>query len=384
MPVLGLVVVLVAAAAAKAAQPPVGLGTADPFAVLAGSTVTNTGASVINGDLGVAPGTAIIGFPPAQINGTRHAADAVAAHAQADLTTAHIDAAGRTPPALLPADAGGLYLTAGVHRRASALGLTGAVTLDAQGDPDAVFVLQAGTLTAASNSRVQLIGGAQACKVFWVIGSSVTLGTDTAFVGNILANQSITLNTRATLRGRALARVGAVTLDTNTIDRPGCTASGPGVNPGTAPPGQVPPAGAGGPPATGPAGPGPAQGSPADGSAAPPSATATPPDAGTAVLATEPRSVGRTVARFGRGRCVERTFRAVVTGARIRTVTFFLDGRRVTTQDRAPFGATIRLHRGTHKLRARVNFSDTTRTRNIGFRFRPCAEAKRSAPSFTG
>ncbi len=339
------------ASSAQAAQPPVGLGTAGAYAVLGGATVTNTGPSVVNGDLGVAPGTAIVGFPPAVLNGTSHAADGAAAQAQADLTAAYGDAAGRTPAALLPADAGGLFLTAGVHKRDSALGLTGDVTLDAQGDPDAVFVLQAGTLTAASSSRVLLAGRAQACNVFWAIGSSATLGTDSSFAGTLLVRQSITMNTRAALRGRALARNGAVTLDTNTIDRPGCTTA---VGGGPLLPGAVPPA-------------------PAPGPAAAPA---------TAALSTEPRSVGRTAARFGRQRCVEPTFRAVVTGVRIRLVRFYLDGRRITSQDRAPFAVTIRLHRGQHKLRARVSFTDDTRARNISFRFRPCARATR--PSFTG
>jgi len=317
--------------------------------VLGGSTVTNTGPSVVNGDLGIAPGTAVIGFPPARLNGTSHAADAAAAQAQADLTAAYGDAAGRTPPVVLPADIGGLLLTAGVHRHEGAPGLTGDVTLDAQGDPDAVFVLQAGTLTTASTSGVRLAGRAQACKVFWAIGSSATLGTDTSFAGNLLVQQSITMNTRATLQGRALARVGAVTLDANTIGVPACTT------------------------ATG------APGSPLPGAVPPPA-----PVPATAALATEPRSVGRTAMRFGHGRCVTPTFRAVVTGEHIRHVRFFVDGRRVTSQDRAPFAATIRIHRGAHKLRARVFFDDGTRARNISFRFRPCAQAARPAPSFTG
>jgi hypothetical protein len=342
--------------------------------VLGASAITNTGPSVVNGDLGVAPGTSIVGFPPAQLNGTSHAADAVAAQAQADLTAAYGDAAGRTPPVLLPADAGGLFLTAGVYSRAGALGLTGDVTLDAQGDPDAVFILQAGTLTTASNSHVQLTGRAQACNVFWVIDSSATLGTDAGFVGDLLAQQSITMNTRATLNGRALVRNGAVTLDTNTIDRPSCTtatAPGPGgATPGAGLPSPVSP----GAPPTGPGAGAPA--GPTAGSGNPPGG------AGTAILATEPRSVGQTAVRFGRERCVRRTFRAVVTGAHIRRVTFLVDGRSVTTQDRAPFAATIRMHRGAHKLRARVSFTDSTRVRNISFRFRPCAQAPR--PSFTG
>jgi len=130
------------ASTALAAQPPVGLGTADSYAVLAGQTVTNTGPSTVNGDLGVTPGAAITGFPPGTVNGTVHAADAVALQAQSDLTTAYNDAAGRTPPAAIPADLGGLTLTGGVYKSASALGLTGALTLDAQGDPNTVFIFQ--------------------------------------------------------------------------------------------------------------------------------------------------------------------------------------------------------------------------------------------------
>jgi Ice-binding-like len=137
--------------------------------------VTNTGPSTVNGDLGVSPGTAVTGFPPGTVNGNLHAADAVAGQAQLDLTTAYNDAAGRTPPAAVTADLGGQRLTSGVYNSATSLGLTGALTLDAQGDPNAVFVFQAGsTLTTASGSHVNLVNGAQACNVFWQIGSSAT------------------------------------------------------------------------------------------------------------------------------------------------------------------------------------------------------------------
>ncbi|MCA1693805.1 MAG: DUF3494 domain-containing protein [Actinobacteria bacterium] len=208
---------------ALAAQPPVGLGTADSFAVLAGSTVTNTGPSTLNGDLGVSPGTAITGFPPGIINGTTHAADAVAGQAKSDLTIAYNDAAGRTPPTAVPADLVGLTLTAGVYNNASAIGLSGALTLDAQGDPNAVFVFQAGsTLITAANSSVNLINGAQPCNVYWQIGSSATLGTASAFVGNILALTSITINHAVTVQGRALARNGQVTLDEDSITAAHC------------------------------------------------------------------------------------------------------------------------------------------------------------------
>ncbi len=164
--------------AAWAAQPPVGLGTTTSFAVLAGTTVTNTGPSVISGNLGVSPGTAVTGFPPGKvINGTQHKADAVALQAQSDLTTAYTDAAGRTPATVVSKDLGGQTLAPGVYKAASAMGLTGTVTLDGHSDPNAVFIFQAGsTLITASSSTVKLIGGAQACNVFWQVGSSATLG----------------------------------------------------------------------------------------------------------------------------------------------------------------------------------------------------------------
>jgi len=226
---LVMTLVLVGAPSAAAAQPPVGLGTAGSFAVLAGSTVTNTGPSTISGDLGVSPGTAITGFPPGTVsNGTQHSADAVAAGAQADLVTAYVDAAGRTPAASVSADIGGQTLPPGVYQAASALGLTGTVTLDGKNDPSAVFIFQVGsTLITASNSTVNLINGAQSCNVFWQVGSSATLGTNTTLVGNILALTSVSVLTGTTIQGRVLARNGQVSLDTNTITRPVCAAIPP-------------------------------------------------------------------------------------------------------------------------------------------------------------
>jgi hypothetical protein len=221
---LSFALVLVAAFATSARAASVGLGTADSFSVLGGSTVTNTGPTVLTGDLGVSPGTAITGFPPGIVHGATHANDAVAAQAQSDLTTAYNDAAGRSSTATVSGDLAGRTLSPGVYTSASSLGLTGDLTLNANGDPNAVFVFQAGsTLTTASGSRVLLTGGAQACNVFWQVGSSATIGTSTAFTGNILALTSISLTTGATLDGRALARNGAVTLDTNTVTRATCS-----------------------------------------------------------------------------------------------------------------------------------------------------------------
>jgi hypothetical protein len=227
-----LVALLVTAPLASSAQgASVPLGTAESFAVLAGTTVTNTGPSVISGDLGVSPGTAVTGFPPGTVTaGTVHAADSVALQAEGALATAYNDAAGRSSTATISADLAGRTLTPGVYTSASSLGLSGDLTLNAQGDPNAVFVFQAGsTLTVGSGSHVLLIGGAQACNVFWQVGSSATIGTSSAFAGNILALTSISLTTGATLNGRALARNGAVTLDTNTITKTACATTPAGV-----------------------------------------------------------------------------------------------------------------------------------------------------------
>jgi ice-binding like protein len=204
--------------------PTVGLGTADGFAVLAGSGITNTGTTTINGDVGSFPTTTQTGFSSVVLTGTNHGGDAVTQGAKTDLTTAYNDAAGRTPVTTVPTELGGTTLTHGVYSSAAGtFGLTGALTLDAQGDASAVFIFQmASTLTTATASSVVLIGGAQSCNVFWQVGSSATLGGSTAFRGNILALTSITLVTSATVDGRVLARNGAVTLDTNTITRSTC------------------------------------------------------------------------------------------------------------------------------------------------------------------
>lgn len=220
---VGLFATIVGTVPAGAAEAPVGLGTVGSFAVLGGSTVTNTGPSVISGDVGVSPGTEVTGFPPGTVNsGTMHVTDAVAAQAQLDLTDAYDDAAGRSPTAAVTADLAGQTLVAGVYSGPT-LALTGSLTLDAQGDPDAVFIFQAeSTLVTGSASVVALANGAQACNVFWQVGSSATLGTGSTFVGSVLALTSVTATTGASVDGRLLARNGAVTLDSNTITRSTC------------------------------------------------------------------------------------------------------------------------------------------------------------------
>ena len=192
--------------------------------VLAGSTVTNTGSTTVAGDVAVSPGTAVTGFPPGIASGTIHTADAAAGEAQNALTAGYNDAAGRSGGLAVAGNIGGRTFTSGIYKSTSSLAITsGDVTLDAQGNPDAVFIFQiASTLTTASGSHVILTNGATACNVFWQVGSSATLGTNSTFKGSIMADQSITITTGATLEGRALARIGAVTLDTDVITGCNC------------------------------------------------------------------------------------------------------------------------------------------------------------------
>lgn len=201
-----------------AAQP--AMGSALNYAILAGSTITNTGATTIQGDVGVSPGIAITGLPLGQpAPGTIHAGDVIAAQAQADLVVVYGTVAGQACNTTMSGvDLGGKTLAPGVYCFAAAALMTGPLVLDAQGDTAAVFMFQIGSaLTVAGSSSVTLINGAQASHVWWQVGSSATLGVNSVMVGNVLALASITLTTNASLTGRALAQVGAVTLDTNSI-----------------------------------------------------------------------------------------------------------------------------------------------------------------------
>lgn len=215
------------------------LDVADSFAVLAGSTVTNTGPSAVTGDLGVWAGSAVTGYGSIAHTGTLHQADAIAQAAQGAVTTAYNGLAAM-PFTTLTGDLGGLTLPSGVYRYASSAQLTGLLTLDAQGNDNAYWVFQIGsTLTTASGSLVQVsnVGANNGVDdgVFWQIGTSATLGTGTMFAGNLLADQSITLDTGATiLCGRALARIGAVTMDTNMVSNVCAANNGPGLNGGLA------------------------------------------------------------------------------------------------------------------------------------------------------
>ena len=213
--------------AANAAGPvTVGLGTAAAFAVLAGTpAVTNTGPTTITGDLGIHPAASVTGFPPGIVNGTIHAADAVALQAKSDLTNAYLDAAGRPATSVVAGGTlGGRTLVGGVYNAGGVtLGLTGTLTLDGQNDPSSVWIFQATSdLITASSSTVAFINGAQPCNVFWQVTSSATLGSGSTFVGTILALTSITLNSGVAVNGRALARNGNVTLINDTIIRSTC------------------------------------------------------------------------------------------------------------------------------------------------------------------
>ncbi len=210
---------------AVACQAPVPLNSAAKFEALAGSTITNTGPTIITGgNLGLSPGSAVTGFPPGVLTppAVMHVTDPIAAQAQLDLTAAYNYAAGVQGAAVLPGDLSGLTFTPGVYKNSTTVMLSsGNVTLDGQGNANAVFIFQVGsTLTTLGSTHVLLAGMAQAKNVFWQVGSSATLGTNSFFEGNILALQSITLDTGASLTGRALARNGAVTLDSNPVTAP--------------------------------------------------------------------------------------------------------------------------------------------------------------------
>ena len=364
----------IAALPAAAQAAPVNLATAGPFVALAGSTVTNTGPSVLNGDLGVAPGTALVGFGlPAVVNGATHDNDAVAAQAQSDLTTAYDVAAGQP---VLPAndltgtDLGNRTLKAGAYRYTSSAQLTGPLTLDAEGDPNAQFVFEiASTLTTASASSVVLLNGASPCNVYWQVGSSATLGSSTAFAGNVMALQSIALNDAVSVRGRMLARNGALTLINDVIDGSMCgTASSPpsgsapsdsrATNTDSSPAGGTPPA----------------------------SRSTTPTRTGTAILLRAPR-LPRAPGSPPRAACAA-GFHATVKGRLIKQVVFSLDGVRLARRAGSPYSVYVVARAGKHTVSARVTFKDATRPRTLKLRYRACSAAvlhpRRGPSQFTG
>lgn len=308
MPVIATAVValvaLIIPAISNAAQPTVNLGSTSSFAVLAGSGITNTGPTTVSGtaggDMGSDPTPAFTGDTLVTTTGTKYTApSAVVTAAKTALITAYDDAAGRTPATTVTADLGGQTLVGGVYNAAAAMALTGTLILDGQNNPDAVWVFQAGsTLTTAGSSVVQLINGAQACHVFWQVGSSATFGTSSDFTGHVLALTSITATTGATFKGQLLARNGAVTLDTNTITNDVCAAvvtPTPTVTPSaTTPPVATPPTETVAPPVVTPSATPTASATPSAAPTETPSETATPSATPTEVASASPTPVETT------------------------------------------------------------------------------------------
>ncbi|HSK50370.1 MAG TPA: ice-binding family protein [Solirubrobacterales bacterium] len=368
--IAGIVCAAALALAAPAAvhAAPVNLATAGPFVVLGGTAVTNVGPSVLNGDLGVSPGTSLtgFGFPDGVVNGVTHATDGVAAQAQSDLTAAYGVAAGQE---VLPvndltgSNLGNRKLAPGAYRYSSSALLTGALTLDAEGDPNAQFVFLIGSeLKTESASSVVLVNGASPCNVYWQVGSSADIGTTTAFQGTVMALTSISLKNGATVLGRMLARNGQVSLDNNVLTRPSCasgttTPTTPGsTTPGSTGPGSTPDGSA-------PAGGGSAV---ADRKAATPvrRAKARPPARnGTATVRPTPREA-----------CTA-GFRVAVTGRMIERVVFSLDRSKVGSRIGSPFAMSLRAAPGAHQVRVRVTFKDATRAKTTTLPYRACAAA---------
>ena len=377
---LAIVVIFALPAAAQAA--PVDLATAGPFVVLGGTTVTNTGPSVLNGNLGVSPGTELEGFGlPAVVNGATHATDEVAAKAQLDLTNAYNVAAGQP---VLPqndlsgTDLGERKLAPGVYRYNAAALLTGALTLDAEGDPNAEFVFEIGSqLTTESASSVLLVNGASPCNVYWQVGSSADIGTTTAFQGNLMALTSISLKNGATVLGRMLARNGQVSLINNVLTRPLCATGG------ATPPSEETPGGpgTGSPGAPGTTG---SAAAPGSGSSVAPGRTA----AGHRGKAPRPSRNGRAVVRpVPREACTE-GFRVAVNGKMIQRVVFSLDGKSIGARTGSPFAMSMRAAPGAHQVRVRITFKDATRAKTVTLPYEACAAAPLRPPggssTFTG
>jgi len=370
--VLAVGLATLAVPVASAVAEPVLLGTTADYSVLGGSTVTNTGPSVLSGDLGVYPGNALPGFGPATINGTVHAGDADAGQAQTDLTTAYGVAAGQTTPVpqVLTGNLAGRTLLPGNYSFATdaALSASAPLVLDDQGDPAAQFVFNIpGELVTASDSSVVGVSG---CNVYWRVGSQATLGTGTDFLGNIMADQSISLNTGASLIGRALARIGQVSLDNNVVNAGPCGArttadtTGGTTSPttGTPVPGAPLPTGNGN---------------------QPPPASRT-----TRRLRRGTSTLRRTRAPAPGATCTD-GFTARVRGAYVKSVVFRLDGKRIVTKRRSPFSAYVKAAgAGKHKVTAKVTYKDATRAVTRTLRYRGCAAAvlqpRRGPSQFTG
>lgn len=397
--VVSAALTLMLAGSALAGPAPVLLGTAGEFGVLAGSAMTNTGVSTIVGDIGSSPTHTETGFAPCpaadcvSLTGANHNVadpnDAVTQQAKSDLTVAYLDAFGRTGGTAVSAPlGGGQTLVSGVYTSATDIAVGGDLTLDGAGDPNAVFIFQAktGTLITAAgisggipNTRILLSNGAQACNVFWQVGSSATISTFTQFVGNVLADQSITVNTSATLEtGRVLARNGAVTLDSNTITKATCATPAGGGTPTTETPTPTPT----------PTTPG-ATTAPSTGTTPSPGTT---PGAGTKKPASQTSSTPSGMSRLsGPSGPVSGPFTVTVTGRGIARVVFSVDGRRVGTVNARRGRTTFRLNRTArstdrrvHRVTARVTYTPASRTRSSTLRLTYRSRLSARAPQFTG
>jgi hypothetical protein len=351
---------------------PVNLATAQPFVVLSGAGVTNTGASVLNGDLGVSPGTSLTGFGgTAVVNGATHANDAVAAQAQADLTTAYNVAAGQAiSPGneLTGQNLGGLTLTPGAYGFSSSAGLTGQLTLDAQGNPNAQFVFVIGTtLITESASSVILTNGASPCNVYWKVGSSATFGSGTAFEGNVLALETISMTSGVTFLGRALARNGEVTLDNDVLTAPQCSTPVTTVTPtGTGGGGSTTTTGG-----TAPAAPVKKKG------------TTTP---GKTPTGKAPAKTGGGSATLVHGPTSGAGVRVSIKGKRIKQVTITVNGQSVGGPGH-PRTVTVPTTPGVHHVVARVTFEGSTKPRIVRYTFRvptPVLHPHHGPSQFTG
>jgi hypothetical protein len=385
------VAVALFAAPAAVQAAPVDLATASPFVVLGGTTVTNEGTSVLNGDLGVSPGTALTGFgSPTVVNGVEHVDNGVAAQAQSDLTTAY-NVAAEQPVApdddLSGTDLGNRTLTAGAYRYNAGALMTGPLVLDAEGDPNAQFVFLIGAeLTTESASSVLLVDGASPCNVHWQVGSSATLGTTTKFVGNLMALTSISLTAGATVEGRMLARNGQVSLIENVLGLPTCATdsdSPPPSSPGSPDgPGTVPPSSPG--PGTV------SPNSPATTTPASPQARRTGLRRGGNTGQANRRSGrnGRAALRLASREACTAGFRAAVTGRMIERVVFRLDGKRIANRTSSPYAVSVRATPGAHRVRVRITFRDATRAKTRTLPYRACAAAllnpRHGPSSFTG
>jgi hypothetical protein len=333
---------------------------------------------VLNGNLGISPGTELEGFgPPAVINGSTQATTEVAAQAQLDLTTAYDTAAGQP---VLPAndlsgeDLGGLKLSPGTYRYNAAALMTGALTLDAEGDPNAEFVFQIGSqLTTESASSVVLVNGASPCNVYWQVGSSAVLGTTTSFQGTLMALTSISLNSNATVVGRMLARNGQVSLIENTLTRPLCATGST-----TPPPSGETPGGPGTVPPTTPA---------------TTVSTATPGSgsrvaSGRGAKGAKSSKNGRATVRSAPREACTEGFRATVNGKMIKRVAFSLDGKSIGSRTNSPFAMSVRATPGAHQVSVRVTFTDATPAKTTTLPYRACAAAllqpRRGPSQFTG